>query len=248
MQVSLNTKYQKKGKLGFSKMERLSKSRVPLKGSMVKGQNALDWMVVSRAVRERRLPGRKTSSKQEVLSKASITKEQNVLDWIVVSRAVRERELSKKFRLDIKSLREIINKLEKRGLVIRKRSLFGTIISFNQTSAEAKTEESQLLPSVVVVGKEKRFKTNLDVLSGLVNRFGQVELSKAAKFFKRNNDTVEGWAKILQSQGLIAIFYPLIGEPILLKRGESVGIVNSLLIKYGILLIIVLIVAYNIWT
>lgn len=172
--------------------------------------------------------------------------DRDVFDWIILSGAAGEKELAGKFSVSRKALAPIIDGLEERGVVKRKRGLlFKTIILFNGDSEQGRIEKNRLLPSASLVGAEKMFKTNLDVLKTLVDRFGSIGLGRVAGFFRTRRETVEDWAKILHSQGLIVLFYPLVGEPVLLRVGEKQSIINETLVRYLILLLLVLAVIYE---
>jgi len=174
-----------------------------------------------------------------------VVEEQDIRDWVILSGVITEKELAKKFFLDGKSLKPIISKLEKDGVIKIKKKLFNSVIYFDANSEKGKKELSRLIPSVVTVDEKKVFTTNLDILKSLVDRFGTIELSRAARFFKASSDTVESWAKMLHSQGLIVLFYPLAGEPILTKEGEKHSVVNRTLIKYLIIVLLIFLAMYK---
>ena len=182
---------------------------------------------------------KKEDKKEEVLD------EKDALDWIIISGVITEKQLSKKFKVKKKRIREIVNKLEKDGILKRQKKLLSSPVQLNEDTEQGMNEKGRLLPSVDIVEKKKIFKTNLDILKTLIDRFGKIELQLAAKFFKTRKETVEEWAKILHSQGLITLFYPITGETILLKRGRKQGLVNSTLIKYIIIVLLILIAIYK---
>ena len=185
--------------------------------------------------------------KKEKISQKN-PKEQNVLDWIIFSGATTEKEISKRFNIDRKYLQDLIKQFERKNLVKIKKSLLSTHIIFNNNSEEGKREKARLLPSISVVDLQKRFKTDIDVLKALVDKFGILSLSKTAIFFKANNDTVEEWAKILQSKGLLIIQYPILSEVVLLRKGEHTKMITLTRIKYIALFIVLLITLYYIQT
>ncbi|MBM3309442.1 MAG: hypothetical protein FJY77_04230 [Candidatus Altiarchaeales archaeon] len=174
-----------------------------------------------------------------------MVEEQDIRDWVIISGAITEKELAKKFSISRKDLKPVVSRLEKDGVVKTKKKLFNPVIHFDSSSEQGRKELSSLIPSVAIVDEKKVFRTNLDILKNLVDRFGSIELSKIARFLKTNSETVESWAKMLHSQGLIVLFYPLVGEPILTREGEKHGVVNRTLVKYLTIALLILLAIYK---
>ncbi len=166
--------------------------------------------------------------------------EEDVIDWVVINGVVSERCLSKKSGWDKKELSELIKKQEKEGVLISEKSFLRKNVLFNPNSEKGKKRLMSLMPSVVVEGKEKKFKTALDQMKYLVDRFEKIEMSTLAHFLESDKTLIESWAKILHQQNMITLYYPLAGDAVLMRNDESGNPINSTLIKYVTFTIIVL--------
>jgi hypothetical protein len=161
----------------------------------------------------------------------------DVLDWVIFSGGTTEKELSEKTGLSGKAVADAVGRLEGRGVLKRRRGFLRTEVLLDPSSDEAKAELSMLSPAVEVVGVEKRFKTSLDLVKHIVDRFGRARMARFSRFFNTTDDVVESWAKILHAQGMIVLFYPVVGGPVLLKTGERGRVVNYTLIRYLVVLL-----------
>jgi len=61
----------------------------------------------------------------------------------------------------------------------------------------------------------KKSETELDLVLELVEKNGSIPLAYVARKFGIKPEKAEEWAKILESHGLIKVYYPAIGAPIL---------------------------------
>jgi hypothetical protein len=158
--------------------------------------------------------------------------EQRVLDWVIFSGTTTEAEISSKFKAKPAAVRAMVQRLAGEDIIILRKRFWSSEVTFNPNSERGLAEKSIMLPSMEVRGDEKLFKTNLDILQSAVNRLGPVSLARTARFFRVRQHVVECWAKVLHDQGLISLFYPLVGEPMLLRVGERQPVVNATLLRY----------------
>jgi len=162
--------------------------------------------------------------------------ELDVSDWLMVSGSVSERELVRKFP-DKAGLGAALAALASRGLVSREKKFFATVYSFNYRAPEAAKLRARLTQQPGRKDDGKKFKTNLDVLASLVERFDAVGVGKAARFFNTDEETLKSWARILESHGLATIYYPIIGDTVVAKKESKLKAVNASLRTLAMILL-----------
>ncbi len=82
---------------------------------------------------------------------------------------------------------------------------------------DAKAKEGQKLAKVEL-GK---YETYFDVLYKIVDTKGSVKLSVLAQYFGVNKKRIEEWATILEEHNMLAIHYPMFGEPEIAKVAQK---------------------------
>jgi len=167
-------------------------------------------------------------------------REKDVVDWVILAGRASEAEISKRTGLSRPAVAAVIAKYEKSNVLVKKDGLLRASITFNGASEAGKCEKARLAPTVEVSCGEKRFNTKLDVVTRLVERFGEVELSKLSRLFEVRMDVVESWAKILHSQGVASLYYPLAGEPVLVRKGDTPKVLTPAVVAIIIFLLLLL--------
>ena len=64
--------------------------------------------------------------------------------------------------------------------------------------------------------------TNVDKVYNMVLERKSLSLKELAAIFKVSINKVEDWARILDKQGLLELFYPVVGGPMLRVKGGAV--------------------------
>ena len=172
------------------------------------------------------------------------TQVNTILDWVIFSGTTSEGEIAAKFNLKPVTVRAVLLKLTQDKLIKMSKTPLGLVVRLNLDSEEGQREKARFTPSKDVVGEEKHFKTNLDILKDLVDRFSPLQLGKVARYFGTSEDAVESWAKLIHDQGLIVLYYPIVGETVLLKSGSKPPLLNSSLIRYIALMVLLILAIY----
>ena len=70
-------------------------------------------------------------------------------------------------------------------------------------------------------GEKENIETNLDFIYNAVLEKKHIPLSKIASQFKVSIQKIEEWARVLDKQGLLQLYYPMIGEAELKVRNKK---------------------------
>jgi hypothetical protein len=168
-------------------------------------------------------------------SQSSIN-EQDVIDWVIFSGGATKGEIAKRTKIEMAALDRITDFYQAEKILTIRKRMFRSVVVLNDKTPEGVKEGERFLPHSELVGGKRRFKTNLDVINHLVDRFGTLELGMLSRFFKTSDEVVESWAKILHDQGILTLYYPLVGDPVLVRRGGRIHAINSALLRYLILI------------
>jgi hypothetical protein len=167
--------------------------------------------------------------------------DRDIIEWMIFNKKTTEKELIEYLKLTREQTRKIMERLISEKVVERKQAFLPSQQSYNvnYNSEYVKEMQGYLKPSIALIGGERKFMTSLDLLKGLVDKFGYVELSKAAKYFNTEESKMEKLAGILQEQGLMTLNYPILGEPILMRAGEGHTLFSkSAIVKIEILMVL----------
>lgn len=94
----------------------------------------------------------------------------------------------------------------------------------------------------IPISKNKRARTDLDILYEMLKRKGELDMEDVVRTFKVSPEIVLGWFKVLENGDLAEIDYPRFGHPVLTlfkkeeekgKKGVVVGDGNKVDVKAG---------------
>jgi CBS domain-containing protein len=66
--------------------------------------------------------------------------------------------------------------------------------------------------------KVRKIDTDIDEVLNIVERKGSIDIDEIKKKLMLPEDKIEEWGKILESHGLLELFYPAVGKPKLRKK------------------------------
>jgi hypothetical protein len=83
----------------------------------------------------------------------------------------------------------------------------------------SETTTPQPQPKLTPEAVEEHYETLLDEIQRLVDSRGSITLASISKTLDLEKGILESWAKILDKSGILELYYPIMGEPLLRKRG-----------------------------
>ncbi len=172
--------------------------------------------------------------------------DQDIIEWIIFSGKTTEKELAAYLNIDAKNVKEVTKRLQGSDIIKVKSPRFGLgnpTLSVNYESQYVKELQSYLKPTIALVDGERRFMTSLDLLKDIIDKYGHVEVGKAAIYFNTTETKMEKLASILQEQKLITLNYPIIGSPVMMRIDESHRLISkSMTVRLQFLLVLIIIV------
>tara|TARA_Y100000310_G_C20660990_1_gene804769 strand:+ start:510 stop:1685 length:1176 start_codon:yes stop_codon:yes gene_type:complete len=80
-------------------------------------------------------------------------------------------------------------------------------------STEKKPQKKEVASLDKINIKREKYETDFDILYKFVQKRKSIKFSEIEKYFKISKDLVEEWCSIMESHGLLKVYYPPFGEP-----------------------------------
>lgn len=158
---------------------------------------------------------------EEQPAKETKTNVGDLIMWAIINEKVDRKNIQEKFGLKEEEYNAVAETLAKKGIVdlVKEKGLLkeDTYMKVKPDAREVRSEIEKLSPAVTQEDHVKKYKTRIDAIVELVNRFGRVNAGGIAKYYKADKETIEKIGHILDKNDVIAVSYPVTGDVVLTK-------------------------------